>query len=863
MANRSVGGRWLGGGALLASVVLGVVLGSASCGSDEVFTGTVTDDGGDGAASTDGTVADGNIFIEPDANGDGGKPNNCVAPTSITLDPATFTQTVTIPGTFAKSYTATGTFPSGQQDITATSFFTVSDTQVGTMAGPKFTWGGAVGGTITVQALYCGVVGTATLNLRVEKTFNAGGADGGAGDGGLSPLASAFAGAGTSTSAACKPTLKYPPDQVLLPPNTNVVEVHFLGAGNNKFEMSFTNAVTDVRIYTTCTGPAVADGMPAPGVLGGCLFELTQEEWDYIAKTNRNGAPLTVGVRGLGCDGNNAAASDSRTISFAKQDVTGTIYYWASIRIGGTTNSGGVYRYDYGRRGQTAEAVLTPGVDANGNGANSNGLCVGCHLVDREGRKMVFDFDDNDSDDEYGDMATNLYDIPSKTPAATIAKGNGNAFSAGYASWNRSATKFLKDDGYGNGRASANGVTAFDGPRGTFHVITNAAAPSGKTVPTFAGTAALRGVTPDISPDDTKVVFSGAPDVVFEDPTKAGFFGASAHTNVAPDGYTDEYFNGAGLFTASWDSATGQMGAATQIFAPAVAGAVNPPNYYYPSYSPDGSMIAFNYAASGANFHNPKARVQLVTAGGTVAADQTRINSTFPVENNGEITNSWVRWAPFIQDYKGKRIAWVTFSSTRNYGLRIDNTGRVDCHPKESPPTVPGGNTPFYPLFTNAANSCTRAQLWMAAIDLDTGKVATGGDVSYPAFLLPFQDITTNNHLGQWTQKSFTGTCSAINPCPTGFVCDLGACAAIPPTSTPPPTQPQCANDSNCANGQCCSGGVCGSTCTGGTPPVACNTCLDCGGQACNGGTCGACGSSADCCAPLRCSGGKCVPPIF
>src|SRR5262249_7983448 len=154
-----------------------------------------------------------------------------------------------------------------------------------------------------------------------------------------------------------------------------------------------------------------------------CLFELNQAEWDFIANTNREGQPLDVTVRGLGCDGGNASASDKRQISFAKQDVIGTIYYWASIRLDTSNeNSGGVYRYDYGKRGQIAEAVLTPKADASGNGANSNLLCVGCHVVDREGRKMIFDFDDNDSDDEYGDMWTNIWDIPSRTSVGPIQK---------------------------------------------------------------------------------------------------------------------------------------------------------------------------------------------------------------------------------------------------------------------------------------------------------------------------------------------------------------------------------------------------------------------------------------------------------
>ena len=39
----------------------------------------------------------------------------------------------------------------------------------------------------------------------------------------------------------------------------------------------------------------------------------------------------------------------------------------------------------------------------------------------------------------------------------------------------------------------------------------------------------------------------------------------------------------------------------------------------------------------------------------------------------------------------------------------------------------------------------------MAAIDPD--KIADGEDGSFAAFALPFQDITTSNHIAQWTTK--------------------------------------------------------------------------------------------------------------
>ncbi|MBI4509797.1 MAG: hypothetical protein HY698_09170 [Deltaproteobacteria bacterium] len=41
-----------------------------------------------------------------------------------------------------------------------------------------------------------------------------------------------------------------------------------------------------------------------------------------------------------------------------------------------------------------------------------------------------------------------------------------------------------------------------------------------------------------------------------------------------------------------------------------------------------------------------------------------------------------------------------------------------------------------------------------------------------------------------------------------------------------------------------------------------CKTCLDCRNQACHGGTCGQCKDSSECCSPLVCLRGACVPQI-
>jgi hypothetical protein len=62
--------------------------------------------------------------------------------------------------------------------------------------------------------------------------------------------------------------------------------------------------------------------------------------------------------------------------------------------------------------------------------------------------------------------------------------------------------------------------------------------------------------------------------------------------------------------------------------------------------------------------------------------------------------------------------------------------------------------------------------------------------------------------------------------------------------------------------------GTTGGTSTGGTGGTdgggtsMCTTCTDCGNQACVRGTCGSCTTSSDCCSPLVCQNGTCVPLV-
>ena len=293
---------------------------------------------------------------------------------------------------------------------------------------------------------------------------------------------------------------------MLIPPNTNVIEVHFTmgNPSGTLFEVSFSNATTDLRIYTTCSGASYAEGQ---AVTGGCIVELNQDEWEYMALANRGGDPVTVKVRSVGCDGAKLAASAQRQISFAQENLTGTLYYWASERVtiaGTNYNSGGIYRYDFGRRDQAAEPVLTPDSSEN----TSLHACIGCHSISRDGRKMVFDFDDNDSDDEYSDVYTNIFDVASRGVINPLIKKATNAFPPGYHTWNRETSRFLLTDGPGD-QAAPPGALLRIGPSGV--------------IEGYVQTGSLRATTPDWAPGDGQVVFAAPPNVFSTSPN-AGYW---------------------------------------------------------------------------------------------------------------------------------------------------------------------------------------------------------------------------------------------------------------------------------------------------------------------------------------------------
>ena len=514
----------------------------------------------------------------------------------------------------------------------------------------------------------------------------------------------------------------------------NVIEVQFQpGANNTLFEIDFSNSKTDVRLETMCNAITNTRG----AATGGCSFDLDPTDWNYVAMNNAGGDPVTVTVRGTPSDLSCIAGSNSREIDFAQENLMGGIYYWQSVTqngVAGTT--GGIFRKDFGNPDPTPEPFLTPG--------NLN-KCVGCHYLSRDGVKMIFGDDDADSDDELGDDMFVLYDVANRTSTKlNMVKGFG--------AWKAAAhDEFLISDGSGK---SANAeLLPFDGTTGM--------AGTAITFPTLAG---KRVTNPDWSRDGSTVYFTATTPIT----------GVTGYMNK-----DDIHAMNGSIYSSTVTGTT--FGTPT----PLVTAASVDENNYYPAISPDGSTVIFDRAtgttlATHDSYNNPNAALYAVKAAGGTPVALANANL------HDNLTNSWPRWSPFVQMYKGKHILWVTFSSTRDYGLRVPNEGAqyFNCYPPVSPEDPSNDHAkPFDP-------DCTQPQIWMAAVSIDD--VAAGNDGSFPAFWLPFQDVTAHNHIAQWVDTIVTGTCtmgqqgdpcSTTKPCCSGYTCDsttMTCQAAIP-----------------------------------------------------------------------------------
>jgi len=563
------------------------------------------------------------------------------------------------------------------------------------------------------------------------------------------------------------PTLVYPPDGVLLPPNMNVLEVQWVPpTGATLYEVDFTNGITDVRIETPCNEITSVRGVANVG----CGLTLSQQAWNDIANTNRDGDPVNVTVRATPANMQCVTASQqSVSIAFAKDNLTGGIYYWQSATYGGIAGTtGGIYYHDFGTFTPTPTPFWTSG---------GTGTCVGCHTLSKDGVRMAVMNDDPDADDEYGDVHMNGMDVATRT----IIKG-GNSVGPGFQTFTHDHAQMIATSFHPMGGMMGpppmmgmdQSFNVWDG--NTFALLASDALPSG-----------MYGDHPNLSWDDKTLVFV-APSVT------------NNMSSISMAG--DHHFLGGSLWSASFDTTSHGLSNFTELLA-----ASGQENFYYPDQSVDGKWLVFNENddTSAANndgdcFYSRQAAVKIMhfpPQTGDVPLTLTNLNV------GTGLSNSWPRWSPAPTSYHGAPVLWVTFSSNRDYGLHLKNGGFDNYYPPESPtydqpqPASKQGIT-----FDNYA----APQIWMAAVVIDPNRALDSKDRSYPAFWLPFQDVTAHNHSAQWVAQvqgppgtdggtsSSSGSSSGGSPMcgESGATCGSGSAL--------------CCTDAVCCAGTCQSG---------------------------------------------------------
>ena len=571
--------------------------------------------------------------------------------TALAIAPVNQTLTIAQGVAATSHYTVTATYGDGSTaDVTSLVPLSLADGSLGGFDGTgDFTSATDHGGVTQVVAQAGSVQATTGLTLVFQETYTDPNSTG-------LPNSSVFSGPADPTRA---PTLIYPNDGVLVPPNLGQLEFHFMpGPSNTAFALTFTNTVTDVTVYLACTTP----------LNGGCIFQPDATLWGWLSATNRGGDPLMWSLQGTDANGTGVGTSSSMALQFSNDPINGGIYYW-------TTTTESIMRYDFGSGAGSGVKYA---------GTELEGTCIGCHALSRDGTKLVAEVNGQN------DGRTALVDVATKT----VMNAFGSTPKSIFESWNPSGSQYAAV--YADTGATNFNLMILDGTASTLVNTID-----------VGGTATHPTDHPDWSADGSRIAY-----------VAQGIAG------------TCQRFHNGSIYQVPAGGGTPQL---------LVQAASNLENNYYPAYAPDNHFLIFDHSTCTSNSQtgeecdadsDPTATLMVLDSmtGGAATA---MTNANKPGIADGAttaLTNTFPKWNPFVfaKNSAGGHLAWITFASTRKFGLR-------------SPPTG-----------TEPDENASGTLLWMAAIDLDA---ADGSDPSFVPFALPFQDYTTSNHIAQWTEK--------------------------------------------------------------------------------------------------------------
>lgn len=608
----------------------------------------------------------------PGGGGDGGPLPDGTTPGSsaLRIEPADHEATITGGTPVAIEYRAFLRQDDGsEREVTSETTWSTTVPALGAFSGAQFLSAVDRGGRTDIRARFGSIEALTSLTLRLERTIVTSTAP--------PDAPTRFGG---TPDAARAPDLIYPDDGTMVPPNLGELEFHYRTSGSTVFELHVAAGPVDLRIYFGCP----------ESVGGGCIYTPDRDVWESISTGAAGQGPITYRLRGVD-DAGRLGETSERTLVVASEPITGGLYYWNAGR-------GSIDRFEFGVRGASAERFL----DRTRTGAT---MCVGCHTLSRDGRRIAVGTDLPTTTFQVFDVATR-----DRIFMRAGSGGGGGPFPGGGFPEEPNFASFSPDNAQIATSALA-GLRILDGTTGT--VVQE-------------GLGGGQSSMPDWSPDGQHIVY-----VRHDAPASIPGFGSLL---VDVSGVTGGRITRLDRSGGSW------------VVGPTlVAGGGN---NFYPAYSPDGEWIVFNRSASDTNSMGadpdsgtssvPDAELWVVRADGS--------GSAMRLSRLTGYSDSWAKWDPTPYRDQGRTIFWLTWSSRRAFGLRLGED--------------------------------ERAQLWMAAFD--PAEAAAGREAAFPAFRLPFQDIASGNHIGQWVTSVERLTCDTDVDCGGEFCVD-GRCYEQPP----------------------------------------------------------------------------------
>lgn len=481
---------------------------------------------------------------------------------------------------------------------------------LGTFTGATFTSRTDRGGVTNIRAaLPSGEFALTTLTIRANSIYVT--------DTAPPDAPTRFGGTPVPEAA---PEIVYPVDGTAVPPNLSELEFHYRTNGSTLFELAVATASGEIRIYFGCPESAG----------GGCIYVPDRDVWEAISMAAAGAGELTYHLRGVD-DAGRLGVSADRRITVTSEAITGGIYYW-------NAGGGSIDRFEFGVRGARAERFIT-------RMTTGAAMCVGCHTVSRDGRRIAVGTDIPTSSFQVFDVATRT----------RIFRNGGGGFP------NQPNFSVFMPDAMSIVSSGMDGLVARDGETGEALSVPITGHPS---------------TMPDVSPDGNHIVYvqHNAPmiGIVFDVP-----------------GCTDGVIRTLDRVGSNWTDGV--------ILTPA-----DGTNHYYPAYSPDGNWVVYNRSPSNTNSMGSDS-----SSGGMGGVTDAELwvvaaagGAPIRLDIADGLADSWPKWDPTPYLDRGEPVFWLAWSSRRGFGLRYTDGDRTQLWMAAFRPSRAGaGMDPASPAF--------------------------------------------------------------------------------------------------------------------------------------------------------------------